>query len=257
MLKLNPIHCDKIWGYERWIASTHPDGCQKEFLNAIGKDYPLIVKVIQANETLSVQVHPDDETAKKLEGEGVRGKTECWYVLDAEPDAKLAYGIKENFSKEQIASSIQQGTFQNELNFINVKKGDFVFIPSGTVHAIGKGIRVLEVQQSSNITYRMYDWGRPRELHVQKSLASLKNNNLLKAGSFPGKFECEYFSLELFAEKTFSAKKLTLLYLLEGQNVELCGSDGTKIPMVQEDIVSVFPDETIFVNGTSKFMKIC
>lgn len=257
MLKLNPIQCDKIWGYERWIASTHPDGCQKDFLNAIGKDYPLIVKVIQANETLSVQVHPDDETAKKLEGDGVRGKTECWYVLDAEPDAKLAYGIKENFSKEQIASSIQQGTFQNELNFVSVKKGDFVFIPSGTVHAIGKGIRVLEVQQSSNITYRMYDWGRPRELHVQKSLASLKNNNLLKAGPFPGKFECEYFSLELFEEKSFAPKKQTLLYLLEGQNAELCGSNGTKIPMAQEDIAVVFPDETISISGNAKFMKIC
>lgn len=80
---------------------------------------------------------------------------------------------------------------------------------------------------------------------------------MLKAGSFPGKFECEYFSLELFAEKTFSAKKLTLLYLLEGQNVELCGSDGTKNQMSQEDIVAVFPDETISISGTSKFMKIC
>ncbi len=103
----------------------------------------------------------------------------------------------------------------------------------------------------------MYDWGRPRELHVQKSLASLKNNKLLKTGPFPGKFECEYFSLELFKENTFSASKLTLLYLLEGQNVELCGSDGTKIQMSQEDIVVVFPDETVSITENAKFMKIC
>ena len=94
MLKLNQIRSDKIWGYELWIASTHPNGCQEEFKNAVGGDYPLLVKVIQADDTLSIQVHPDDELAVKLEGPGNRGKTECWYVLDAATDAKLVYGIK-------------------------------------------------------------------------------------------------------------------------------------------------------------------
>lgn len=257
MILLKPIQCDKIWGYERWIASTHPDGCQKDFLDAIGNDYPLIVKVIQADETLSVQVHPDDETARRLEGNGQRGKTECWYVLDAQPDAKIAYGMKENFSNEQIEKSIENGTFQNELNFEKVGKGDFIFIPSGTVHAIGKGIRVLEVQQSSNITYRMYDWGRPRELHVQKSLQSLKRNRLSEIKSFDGKFECEYFSLEIFCGNRFKAEQITLLYCIEGDDVCVSSSSGDTKILGAESLAVVFPGEEIQVNGTARFMKIC
>ena len=101
MLKLNPIKSDKIWGYENWIASTHLNGLQKDFLEAAGGDYPLLVKVIQANDTLSIQVHPDDDFAVKLEGKGSRGKTECWYVLDAKPDAKIVYGIKEGYSNSR------------------------------------------------------------------------------------------------------------------------------------------------------------
>ncbi|MGN0729251.1 type I phosphomannose isomerase catalytic subunit [Treponema sp.] len=255
MIKLKPIQCDKIWGYERWIASTHSDGCQKEFLEALGKNYPLIVKVIQANETLSVQVHPDDETARQLEGGDACGKTECWYVLDAEPDSRLAYGVKKDISKAHIENSINEGTFQNDLSFINVRKGDFIFIPSGTVHAIGKGIRVLEVQQSCNITYRMYDWGRPRELHVQKSLASLKNCALSEPGAFPGKFECEYFSLEFFDGNSFRASETTLLFLLEGNGVQI-SSSGSSLAVEPEDIVAVFPGEEISVSGKGRFMKI-
>ena len=101
MVKLSPIRSEKVWGYEDWIASTHPDGCQKEFKELV-KDYPLLVKIIQANDTLSVQVHPDDEDAKRLEGENQRGKTECWYVLDAEGRASLVYGLKKNYSKQEL-----------------------------------------------------------------------------------------------------------------------------------------------------------
>ena len=93
-IKLTPITSEKIWGYELWIASTHPNGTQPEFAQAVGGDFPLLVKIIQANDTLSIQVHPDDQKALELEGPGNRGKTECWYVLDAAPDAKLVYGLK-------------------------------------------------------------------------------------------------------------------------------------------------------------------
>ena len=106
MQKLQAIKSDKIWGYELWIASTHPNGCQPEFKELCGGDYPLLVKVIQANESLSIQVHPDDEWAVKLEGQGNRGKTECWYILSAEPGAKLVYGIKEGFSNDVLAKAI-------------------------------------------------------------------------------------------------------------------------------------------------------
>ncbi|MBR5356157.1 MAG: class I mannose-6-phosphate isomerase, partial [Lachnospiraceae bacterium] len=160
MLKLNPIKSDKIWGYENWIASTHPNGLQKDFMEAAGGDYPLLVKVIQANDTLSIQVHPDDDFAVKLEGKGSRGKTECWYVLDAKPDAKIVYGIKEGYSKEVLSNAIKENKLEEYLEFVNVSKGDFIFIPAGTVHAIGAGLRLLEVQQSCDLTYRLYDWGR-------------------------------------------------------------------------------------------------
>ena len=182
MLKLDPIKSDKIWGYELWIASTHPNGCQNSFKEFCGGDYPLLVKVIQANDTLSIQVHPDDDWAVKLEGKGNRGKTECWYVLDAAPDAKLVYGIKPGFSNEVLAKAITDNTLEQYLEFVNVKPGDFVYIPAGTVHAIGGGLRLMEVQQSCDLTYRLYDWGRGREVHIEKGLAVIK---ALLLDSFP------------------------------------------------------------------------
>ena len=193
MLKLNQIRSDKIWGYELWIASTHPNGCQEEFKNAVGGDYPLLVKVIQADDTLSIQVHPDDELAVKLEGPGNRGKTECWYVLDAAPDAKLVYGIKEGYSNQELAKAINENTLESYLEIVSVKPGDFVFIPAGTVHAIGAGLRLMEVQQSCDLTYRLYDWGRGREVHVEKGLAVIKREDMIPVAQFPGEFDCKYF----------------------------------------------------------------
>ncbi len=137
MLKLNQIRSDKIWGYELWIASTHPNGCQEEFKNAVGGDYPLLVKVIQADDILSIQVHPDDELAVKLEGPGNRGKTECWYVLDAAPDAKLVYGIKEGYSNQELAKAINENTLESYLEIVSVKPGDFIFIPDGENKTLG------------------------------------------------------------------------------------------------------------------------
>lgn len=186
MLRLNPIHFDKIWGYEDWIASVHPSGFQENFAAAAGKDYPLLVKIIQADASLSVQVHPDDEQAMRLEGEGERGKTECWYVLDAEDDARLVYGLKKDVRMEDVSAAIKAGTLERYLNFVNVKEGDFVFIPAGTVHAICGGIRLLEVQQSCDITYRLYDYNRGRELHVEKSLQVIKSGGLLSVRPFQG-----------------------------------------------------------------------
>ena len=178
MLKLNAIQLDKIWGYEQWIASTHENGLQQDLLNSMGGNYPLLVKIIQANENLSIQVHPDDDSAKLLEGNDAVGKTECWYVLDALPDASLVYGLKKQYTKEQIKDAILNNTLEDFLNIVPVSKGDFIFIPAGTVHAIGKGLRLLEIQQSCDTTYRLYDWGRDRELHVEKGIAVIKNDKI-------------------------------------------------------------------------------
>lgn len=259
MLKLNAIQQDKIWGYERWIASTHRDGCQSEFLSFYGKDYPLIVKVIQANEALSVQVHPDDALAKKLEGENERGKTECWYVLSAEKDAKLIYGIKQGVSKEQIESAIKAGNLEEKMNYVSVKKGDFVFIPAGTVHAIGGGLRLMEVQQSSNTTYRLYDYNRGREIHVEKGLQAVKTDSLLPIKQFKGDFDCPYFSLkqhDIDGNQEFSPKNtMSLFYVLdqEGANIAF---DGKSESVSAEDIFAVKEGESISFSGKLSVMEI-
>lgn len=260
MIKLDAIHCPKIWGYEDWIASTYIDGCQKEFLDFVKADYPLIVKVIKADSTLSVQVHPDDKDAEELEGKGIRGKTECWYILDATPDAKLVYGLKPDATCQKIADDIKSGTLEKDLHFVNVKKGDFIFIPSGTVHAIGGGIKLLEIQQSSNVTYRLYDWNRGRELHVEKSLKVLSSKSMSKMlpeiQHFDKSFTCKYFALELLSGTNLKADETTLLFLLEGNNVNVESSDGTKLVVEKENIIAVKAGEELKFSGNGTFMKI-
>ena len=137
-------------------------------------DFPLLIKFIDARDKLSVQVHPDDDYAEANERDK-RGKTECWYILDADEGAELIYGFKEEISTEEFALSISDGTFLDRCNRVKVKKGDCAFIPSGTLHAIGAGILLAEVQQSCNTTYRVYDYdrlvdGKPRDLDVEKAL---------------------------------------------------------------------------------------
>ncbi|MBR5964517.1 MAG: class I mannose-6-phosphate isomerase [Treponema sp.] len=261
MLKLGALKMDKVWGYELWIASTHPNGLQKEFLECCGGPYPLLVKVIQADDRLSVQVHPDDETAALLEGAGNVGKTECWYVLSAKPGAKLVYGLKQDVSREALQKALEGGALEPCLNQVEVHAGDFIFIPSGTVHAIGAGLRLMEVQQSCDITYRLYDWGRPREIHVQKGLASVKNEGLAKIARFPGRFDCKYFSLEEVAvsgewrckngSQAQKAAGVQLFYVLEGQG-SVNGQD-----FAAEDIFALAPgEEILFKSQSARILKI-
>jgi len=267
MLKLNNIKSDKIWGYELWIASTHPNGCQEEFKNYVGGDYPLLVKVIQADDTLSIQVHPDDELAVKLEGEGNRGKTECWYVLDAAPDAKLVYGIKEGYSNDVLAKAITENKLEDYLELVSVKPGDFIFIPAGTVHAIGAGLRLMEVQQSCDLTYRLYDWGRGREVHIEKGLAVIKREDMIPVGPFPGEFECQYFALKTVdvkggwsmfcsGDKT-KTEDYQLIYVISSDKAVIRTSeDKAGKPVLAEEIYAIAPGEKITVEGKAKIMVI-
>jgi len=133
---------------------------------------PLLIKTLFAREKLSVQVHPDDAMARKY-GEP-RGKTECWYVLAAGPGSQVAVGLKPGTTSEQIQREIQAGTLEASLNAIPVASGDMVFVDSGTVHAIWPGPVLLETQQYSDTTYRIFDYGRPRELHIEKALEATK-----------------------------------------------------------------------------------
>ncbi|MGN0523315.1 MAG: type I phosphomannose isomerase catalytic subunit [Eubacterium sp.] len=215
ILKLKPVFKDYIWGGTRlqtdygfntgfektaegWMLACHKDGVNTvdggEFdgmaldkviesagLEAIGGTnclkypyFPVLIKLIDAHDSLSIQVHPDDEYARRVENEF--GKTEIWYVLDAIDDAELIYGFKEEISKEEFRTAIENKTLLEKLNSVKVKKGDLFFIEAGTVHAIGKGALIAEIQQNSNCTYRVYDYGRigkdgkPRELHIDKAV---------------------------------------------------------------------------------------
>lgn len=139
---------------------------------AHGDESPLLIKVLFARDKLSVQVHPDDRLAQKY-GEP-RGKTECWYALSAEPGAVVAAGLKPGVTLEQVRTGIADGTLEDSLVLVPVTQGDMIFVDAGTVHAIWPGSILLETQQYSDTTYRMYDYGRPRELHVDRSLEATR-----------------------------------------------------------------------------------
>ncbi len=188
---------DKDIAAEAWVLSCHKDGPSTvtsgemagrtlpEVLEIWGNEalgesaikfpyFPLLIKLIDAKDRLSIQVHPDDEYALKNEGE--YGKTEMWYVVDCDEGAELIYGFEENISKEEFERRIKDNTLTEVCNFVPVHKGDVFFIGAGTLHAIGKGILIAEVQQNSNTTYRVSDYGRlgadgkPRPLHIEKAV---------------------------------------------------------------------------------------
>jgi len=156
----------------------------KEHPSALGKKaarfefFPILIKLIDARNDLSVQVHPSDEYA--LKNEGQYGKTEMWYVVEAEKDAKLVYGLNREVSKDEFAQLAKGPELMDVLNFVPVKKGDVFFIQSGVIHAIGKGLLICEIQQNSNLTYRVYDYdrrdaaGNKRPLHVEKAIEVAK-----------------------------------------------------------------------------------
>lgn len=140
--------------------------------------FPLLLKFIDAQQTLSVQVHPDEKACALL-GHGARPKTEAWYIIESRPDAKLYVGLKPGITEPMFAQAIAEGTVDELLHQVKVLPGDFVYLPSGTIHAIGEGILLAEVQQSSNTTFRVFDWnrvgldGKPRQLHVEQALKSI------------------------------------------------------------------------------------
>ncbi len=215
--KFSPAFKDYLWGgtrlrddfgkdcdlekvAESWELSCHKDGPSRiasgEFAGKTLQEvvdecpeilgtacsrfdfFPILIKLIDAKDNLSVQVHPDNEYAMRVEHEF--GKTEMWYVIDADEGAQLLYGFKHEISKEEFRERIENNTLLDVVNSVLVRKGDFFFIESGTLHAIGKGILIAEIQQNSNTTYRIYDYGRvgadgkPRQLHIDKAVEVTK-----------------------------------------------------------------------------------
>ena len=169
---------------EMCVAGTDPLAGQslKDITAAHGREllgksygdgeFPLLIKLLFPKEKLSVQVHPDDAMAQKY-GEP-RGKTECWYALDAKPGATVALGIKAGVSAEKVREGIEKDTLEDMLEMVPVEKNDMLYVDAGTVHAMGPGVVILETQQTSDLTYRMYDYGRPRELHLEKSFEAMR-----------------------------------------------------------------------------------
>ena len=205
-------------------------------------ELPVLIKFIDAADNLSVQVHPNDKQAKEWENQN--GKTAMWYVVEAGKDAKITFGVREDIDKERLQKAIQNNTLENLLNTVNSKKGDVFFVEAGTIHAIGKGNIIAEIQQNSNVTYRLYDYGRKgkdgkeRELHVEKGVKSA-NCNITKARKIPVCSDgtrllssCEYFAvkeLKLNGKKTLLAteKSYHALVVTEG-NIELSCEEYTE-----------------------------
>ena len=170
-MKLDRRYVEKPWGRTGLPPMFDPPAGKRigEIWFTGGGDLPLLAKYIFTSERLSVQVHPDDEQAR---ARGLpRGKTECWYVLDAQPDSTLAIGLRQQVSAEILRAAALDGSIEALVDWRPVRAGDFYFVPAGTVHAIGAGLSLLEFQENSDVTFRLYDYGRPRELHVADAVA--------------------------------------------------------------------------------------
>ena len=308
---LRPSGKDYLWGGQRlntefekniemnplaetWECSTHPDGpsyiasgefegqslvdvikANPEFLGTRhegAEELPILIKFIDAKSDLSVQVHPYDEYAKEHEN-GQLGKTEMWYVLDASKDAKLVYGLLQDSTENEIRDAISTGTLNKYLQFVPVKKDDLFFIQSGTIHAIGAGCLIAEIQENSNLTYRLYDYdrigkdGKKRPLHVDKAMkvANLKSSaepkqpmRVLKYGRGVASellTRCKYFEVYRMLVNTerrqivrYRTDEVAFRVLL---CVNGCGSITTGY-----DVFKFYKGDCIFVPASSETLTI-
>lgn len=180
----------------------------------MGGEFPLLVKLLFPNEKLSVQVHPDDAQAQAA-GE-TRGKTECWYVLEAEPGASVMLGLKPGVDAKMLEASVADNTMEDLIEKVPVSVGDMLFVDAGTVHAIGPGVVLLETQQTSDVTYRLYDYGRPRELHLEQGLKVIRPKTQAgkvapkEMSGFTRLIEQKYFVVDRFELGRMEEKSLTL-----------------------------------------------
>jgi len=286
-LKLTPSYRDYVWGGNRlrpgqtptaeawvvWEGDVIESGSlagktlgevATEYGDALlgvkttartGTRFPLLIKLLDCAEWLSLQVHPNDQLAVQLEGPGQFGKTESWHILDAEPDAKLIAGLKPNTPPEKLAEAIRTGSVIDHVQYINVKQGDTVFMPAGTLHALGPGLLVYEVQQTSDWTYRVYDWGRPatekRPLHIEKSIrvtradftAPITPPPVTGNGTRHMLVECEYFTLELLSATSNTialdtrGETFHAITVIEGRALLKAGDEQVELDRFQTAVV--------------------
>ena len=221
----------------------------QKVIERTGLSFPLLIKLLDSAAWLSLQVHPNNEQATRLEGPGVFGKTEAWHVLDAAPGAKLIAGLRPGTTNEMLSRSIKNGTILEIARQFQVQKGDTLFIRPGTIHALGPGLLIYEVQQASNVTYRVFDWNRPqtggRVLHIEKSLAVADVSadvRVKPAAEFEGRDRtvlcaCPYFTLEMINARTgeidldTNGESFHSLMVIEGCcSIITSGSEATLVP---------------------------
>jgi mannose-6-phosphate isomerase len=216
----------------------------EEIFEKYGKEFPLLIKIIDARDTLSIQVHPDDDLAR--ERHHAYGKTEMWYVLDADENAFLYNGFKRKTNKKEYLDLLKSNRIKELLNKDNPKKGDAFFIPAGTVHSVGGGLVFAEIQQTSDITYRIYDWdrkgldGKPREIHTELAIDALDFNTLesYKTISRPEEniplnvIDCNYFTTNIISfnkniTKDYSLTDCFIIYICTDGSFELKWGENT------------------------------
>ena len=309
---LSPAGKDYLWGGSRlkddfakeiemyplaetWECSTHPDGLSMvasgefqgmtlrdvlemhpEFIGTNPKmtdGLPILIKLIDAKQDLSVQVHPDDDYAKEHEN-GSLGKSEMWYVMDASRDAKLVYGFYHDMDKETLKTSIAEGTIEKYLQKVPIEKDDVFFISAGQVHAIGAGALIVEIQESSNITYRLYDYGRldkdgnPRQLHVEKALdvANLKSSAQPRQPMRTLRFRtgqatellgrCKYFQVERMILNTERTRKMAEFQTGSNSFQVLLCTEGCGVLFFGSNSLNFYRGDCIFVPANSEMIKI-
>ncbi|MDE5770969.1 MAG: class I mannose-6-phosphate isomerase [Ruminococcus sp.] len=312
IMKLRPVGKDYMWGgtklkkqynkdigmksiAETWECSVHPDGSSKvvsgehkgsnldliiaehpEYLGKNNKDgFPVLIKFIDAGKDLSVQVHPDDRYAHIHEHQN--GKTEMWYVMEAEENTSLIYGFENRISESVVRKAVYEGKITEYLHYEEVHKGDVFYIPAGTVHAIGKGAVIAEIQQNSNVTYRVYDYdrtdenGNKRELHMEKALDVMRLEPVRKINSYDDYFECsDYSAKTLCSCRYFTTEKVNIKKSYDFEVSEdsfqiiLC-IEGSGTIKNKDDKVSMIKGDCIFfpanigrieVNGSTEFLKV-
>jgi mannose-6-phosphate isomerase len=279
-LILSHIYKERIWGGDRLISAEPPIGedwvlsvrdgdnsivtngdysglMLREIIKTEGK-FPLLIKFIDSKETLSIQVHPDDETAALMGGEG--GKSEMWYIIDALPDSYIYLGMKDDVDLEKFRQTVMSGDDPTPyLKKISVSAGECYYIPAGTPHAIGGGNYICEVQQNCDTTFRMYDYGRPRELHLCEAARSLKKIDLPSPTRSGVLAECEYFRAELVdvdGSCEISAQDSGFISLTLVSGEASLSLNGQKYQLGDRDSVYIQAGaEKYIIEGNAKLIK--
>jgi mannose-6-phosphate isomerase len=293
LLQLVPEYRERVWGgrrlraegppigeawlvYEQnriaggpWAGHTLAEAAEAEgeallgraAVARTGKRFPLLIKLLDCADWLSVQVHPNDEQAVRLHGSGHFGKTEAWHLLRVEPGARLIAGLKPGAAPEAVAAAIRDGSILDWVQYRAVQTGETVFVPAGALHALGPGLFLYEIQQTSDITYRVFDWDRPagegRKLHIEESVIAVDPRlsgdvtpaPRLEADDRQPLLSCDYFTLEVVTGASEpwvgdpGGQSFHILTAVEGQAEVACGAESVSLRPYESVVVAASAGE--------------